>query len=327
MTTLLTIAKAVDVFTYKSTKPLKIGLAPEHAVEELKILKQRTDDFAAASNAVAENASLKNDPAVVAAVKRGKISIAKSAMESSLSDKYFMQIRSFDDFETGLEPFLKSIFRTTLTDKQKLEIARKKLVDATRFSKESESFKVFKSRLDIIAKPILDIAKKDAADLLVSDAFRKNLPPNLRQFLIDHGEDDKTVDEIAAFLDGKQKHVYAQSVNNLEASRIDDLTMQITALTELVKTALISPKDIESCVDAEINKIGVKKPVSSQKKDMQNKRPDWMYRDNGRPIRCQQCGLFGHHASKCPRDCSAVCHKCGRRGHLQAVCRSAKNAN
>ena len=90
MTTLLTIAKAVDVFTYKSTKPLKIGLAPDHAAEELKTLKQRTDDFAAASNAVAENNNNKNDATVVAAIKRGKLSIAKSALDASLLEKYFM---------------------------------------------------------------------------------------------------------------------------------------------------------------------------------------------------------------------------------------------
>lgn len=325
MTTLLTIAKAVDVFTYKSTKPLKIGLAPDHAAEELKTLKQRTDDFAAASNAVAENNNSKNDATVVAAIKRGKLSIAKSALDASLLEKYFMQIKTFDDFDEGLEPFLKSVFRTTLTSKQKLEIARKKLLDATRFSKESESFTVFKSRLDIIAKPIIEVAKEDAAKLLVEDAFRRNLSPSLKQYLVDHGYDDKTISEIATFLDGKQKHIYATSVNNLETSRIDELTLQINALTELVKTALISPKDVENCVDAEINKIGTKNPAP--KAPFQNKRTDWVYKENGRPLRCQQCGLFGHHASKCPRDCTAVCHKCGRRGHLQAVCRSAKNAN
>ena len=320
MTTLLTIAKAVTIFEFTTGKPIKPGLKTEDAIFEIKQVDDRVKQFTSTADAVSEAANLKNDANVVSATAKGRLRILISALDPSFIEKYRAQIQGFTTYE-NLKEFLGNIFATTLSAKEKVSNARTRLLNATRFAKENESFKVFLARIKLIAAPITVNTDQKVTDLLVEDAFRSNLSPTLKQFLIDHGQNDASLDHIATFLDDKKKHVFKVETNQVQVEEIAELRSQIAILTDLVKTALVPQNDTNVDNAANIYQVAT---TGSRKKTFV-RREDWEYKENGKPIRCGQCGLFGHAKSKCPRTCTLVCHHCKKVGHLKAVCRAFKN--
>ncbi len=320
MTTLLTIAKAVTIFEYTTGKPIKSGLKTEDAIFELQHVVDRVTQFTSTADAVSEAANLKNDTNVVSATAKGRLRILLSALDTSFMDKYRTQVREFTTYE-NLKDFLDNVFATTLSAKEKVKNARERLQNATRFAKDSESFQVFLTRLKLRATPITEHTDQKVTDLLVEDAFRSNLSPTLKQFLVDHGQNDATLDNMATFLDGKKKHVFKVQTNQVQLEEISELKSQINVLTDLVKTALVPRNDADLDNEAHIYRVS----TSANRKKVFPRREDWEYKENGKPIRCGQCGLFGHLKSKCPRTCTLVCHHCGKAGHLKAVCRAFKN--
>ena len=180
---------------------------------------------------------------------------------------------------------------------------------------------MFLKRLNILAAPITENTDQSVTDLLVEDVFRSNLSPTLKQFLIDHGQNDSSLADIATFLDGKMKHVFKAQTNQVQIEEMSELKSQIAILTDLVKTALVPQHDANADDGAHICRIAAR----DHRKTSFARREDWEYKENGKPIRCGQCGLFGHLKSKFPRTCTLVCHHCGKAGHLKAVCRAFKN--
>ena len=339
MAVLISIAKALELYRPR-IKTLKVGMTPEDAAFELTELQNKVDSFETTANALAQAANLKADQTVVKEVANGKLEILRAAIDQVLNEKYKVQLRSFTDFE-NLKTFLQSVFGSILTDEEKLINARRQLDNAVRFIKENEPFAVFLGRIEAIGAIITKNSHAEFTKILLKDAFMRNLSPGLKSFLLEHGKNKDTLKQIADFLDSKRKHLHTTSTNSIEISSLvdlkeqnlkieqqnADLQHQIAVLTQLVQTALNSPTEVE------INKITQKAlPFNSSTKQLQNRftpaarRSDWIYRPDGKPVRCEQCGLFGHYAQKCPRTCTAICHNCGKKGHLQAVCRSAKNA-
>lgn len=339
MAVYISIAKALELLRPR-TKTLKVGLTSEDAAFELSELKTKAEAFATTANALAEAANLKTDPTVISEIAKGKLEILRFAIDAAFAEKYKTQLRSFKDF-TALHTFLQSVFGSNLTAEEKLVHARRQLDNAVRFIKENEPFAVFLGRINAIGDIITTNSHAEFSKVLLKDAFMRNLPTGLKNFVLEHGKNNESLEQIAAFLDSKRKHIATLSTNNVEVSSLldlkeqnhkieqqnADLQHQISVLTQLVQTALTPSSEVE------VNKITQKtqsyKPFSKppQKRvTPATRRSDWVYRQDGKPVRCDQCGLFGHVSQKCPRTCTAICHKCGKKGHLQAVCRSSKNA-
>lgn len=330
MATILQIAKALEIFRPR-TKTIKSGLIPEDADHELEKVSKQAKQFETTAEAIAEAASLKTDTTIVQMIKDGKLEILMHALDTQFAEKYKAQIRTYKTFEE-LKQFLQSVFGSTLTDEEKLNNARRLMENATRHAKDNEPFEVFHKRLQNIGLEITAKSTEAVTKIFIKDAFLRNLSPKLKNFLLEHGKNTEETVDMAKFLDQKRKHIFAVSTNNIEIGTILELTQQnadlqnqIAVLTQLVQTALHG--DLTENRDVDVNKISTKPETRKNADSRQTafRRPDWIYKSDGRPVRCLQCGLFGHNKQDCPRTCKAVCHGCGKIGHLKAVCRASKN--
>ena len=89
-------------------------------------------------------------------IKDGKLEILMHALDTQFAEKYKAQIRTYKTFEE-LKQFLQSVFRSTLTDEEKLNNARRLMENATRHAKDNEPFEVFHKRLQNIGLEITQI--------------------------------------------------------------------------------------------------------------------------------------------------------------------------
>ena len=350
MAAFIQIKKAVQIFkTHQNT--LVPGLSPEKAAHELSLVSASADDFEAIGNQIAQESNASADAKVLLYIKKGKLEILMSALSRELQDKYAEQIWSYEDYNS-LKSFLESIYSSTLTNKQKVSQARKKLEGATRFTSENEKFCLFLKRLTAMGKPILTHKSADCANMFIEDAFHRNISPKDSLFLKEHGYDVKEISEIAAFLDSRGRYEKTVTVSSIEGLDLLDLKNQIAQLTcktEEKFEALVQLLSDSQTENAIVNKVKANPwaPAGSSMKanaSFPTRGPGRLAAQPGqatsnpnpinrrrftpsdhRPQRCMQCGIFGHSKEKCPRTCNAICHKCGIRGHLQAVCRNSKN--
>ena len=342
MTAVIQIQKAIDLLRTKN-HTIRLGLSPEDAAYEITQIMKRVTKFSNIATQLAiDNKIEKTNSIITSAVDEGKHEILSSALSTDFCEKYKFQIRSYDTFE-GLKNFLETTFQSKLSKSEKLAIARKKIAQVTRFSNENETFENLLNRLNTLAEDIKQSSSTEVSQLFKDDAFNRNLSPENKTFLLDHGYSQKSLEEQAKFLDARKKYVLKLEVNHIQqkhwldqSQKIDDLTHQIAALTALVKDSCsLESWSEDSQSPNRQPQLNSSAPVSPQEVNAvktwsQNQtkglvRPE-RSSQQGRKSRCLQCGLFGHSRSSCPRTCMAVCHKCHKRGHLQAVCRSSKNS-
>ena len=340
MTAVIQIQKAIELFRSKK-QTIKLGLSSEDAAYELSQIMKRVTKFSNVATQLALDNKMENtNTMITSAVDEGKYEILTSALAIDFAEKYKLQLRAYESFES-LKNFLETTFQSRLSKSEKLTIARKKISQVTRFSDENETFENLLSRLNTLTIEIKNNSSTEVAELFKEDAFNRNLSPENKSFLLDHGYNSKTLDEQARFLDERKKYMRKLEVNHIERKdlhdqnkKIDDLTHQIAALTALVKDSCLhespsqDPKPLN--LQPQLNPPAPSWPqeVNAIRPQNENRtrgsfRPTWS--KQGQKSRCQQCGLSGHSSSHCPRTCTAVCYKCHKRGHLQAVCRSAKN--
>ena len=161
------------------------------------------------------------------------------------AEKYKLQLRAYESFES-LKNFLETTFQSKFSRSEKLAIARKKITQVTRFSDENETFENLLGRLNTLTTEIKNNSSTEVAELFKEDAFSRNLSPENKSFLLDHGFNSKTLEEQAQFLDARKKYMRKLEVNHIEQKhlhdqnkKIDDLTHQIAALTALVKDSCL----------------------------------------------------------------------------------------
>ena len=312
MTAIMQIRKTLELFRPRHAT-IRLGLTPEDAEYELSSILKITNKFTEMAEQLAsDNKISKEEEMIKAVIHDGKYDILCNAISPDFSTQYKLQLRSHETFKS-LFDFLKSTFQATLSTEDKLNSARRSLAEITRFSKENESSTNFLKRIETLGANLKTTENTELFDLFTKEAFTRNLTPHHKACLNDHNQTSKSLSEQAIFLDERKKHLTALSVNQVESVEYSDLKAQIAALTALVQKSLISEPEPQ-----EINKISAD---SAQPKAERK----WSYKINGRPVRCQQCGLFGHTREKCRRTLKAICHKCGKQGHLKAVCRLSKN--
>ena len=335
MSAYLHIRKALELFKNRPSS-LRIGITSEEAAHEITLITRVANEFEAIGTQLAKEGNAGNDVNLLALIQKGKHEILSTALTTDFKVKYQDQIWSYDTFE-ALKKFLESVFGSSLTKRELVMNARKKLESAHRFSQENETFTIFHDRLLAMAKPIKENKSEETASCFIEDAFYRDLSTQNKLFLTENGYTEKSLREIAEFLDSRQKNQKQVSTNNVELSEITGLKKQIESLTlqnQQIFNLLTNPPRIPSSEQDTallVNEIETKnsntQPDSKFKRERRAHRPGF-----GKNVtlgqqqdRCLQCGLFGHRSSHCPRTCRAICHKCGKRGHLQIVCRAAKN--
>ena len=316
MTAVMQIRKSLELFRSRNAT-ISLGLTPEDANYELSKIIKSANKFSELANQIAsDNKISKEDETayqpITDAIDEGKYEILCSALSKDFSEQYKLQLRAHEKFD-DLSQFLESIFQSNLTKDDKIKAARLNLAKVTRFSSENETFSNFLKRVETIGKPLKTTNNTELFDLFTAEAFNRNLTPHHKACLNDQNQCAKSLVEQAKFLDDRKKHLKAMMVNQVESSEYTDLKAQIAALTTIVQNALLKESETP-----EVNKI-------STQSDKPKLNRNWSFKNNNRPTRCQQCGLFGHSRENCRRTLKAICHKCGKQGHLQAVCRLAKN--
>ena len=335
-------------------------MTPEQAAHELQIITENAAEFEAVAKELAEEKMSEIKPVsetILKLIKKGKKEILTASISKPLLEKYEEQIWTHEDFD-ALKTYLETgIFNCALTNEEKISHARRKLEAAVRFGAENETFESFLARLKILAKPISKHDNEASSNMCVKDAFNRNISPKNRLFYIEHGYRGKSPSEIATFLDSREKHRTKAEIysieqgsafdNSVSNSQNSNASTEISLLKEKIIAMEMKTEEkfdaILKCLagadgsTAHINKISTgqrsgqvntQTPISNTQTYQWTSRPNPSanQRRQGHRQRCMQCGLVGHTRNDCPRTCNAICHNCGRKGHLKAVCRSSKNS-
>ena len=326
MSAYLNIRKALELFKNRPSS-LRIGITSEEAAHEISLITSVAEEFEAIGTQLAKEGNAGNDVNILALIQKGKHEILSTALTTDFKVKCQDQIWSYTSFE-ALKKFLQSVFGSLLTKRELIMNARKKLEAAHRFTNENETFTIFYDRLLAMAKPIKENKSEETATCFIEDAFYRDLSTQNKLFLTENGYTEKSLAEIAEFLDSRQKNQKQVSTNNIELSEITGLKKQIESLTlqnQQIFDLLTKPPRLNSPEPDTallVNKIETKNP--SKQWDSKLQREKRAHQPGfGTPgpqqDRCSQCGLHGHLSSHCPRTCRAICHRCEKRGHLQTL--------
>ena len=267
-------------------------------------------------------------------------------------EKYETQIREKTSEET-LNFIKKKIGKDT--DYQQCEKAIEKLNNATRDAAGEEEFSDFLERIKNIADKMAG-KEQSVKTHFIDSAFRKNLTPSIREFLVDQDSQNKSIEDIASLLDRRKKYKKSAEIFQLETSneKIENLTSMLSVFAEQKHA---DSKRIESLLeqnekmmnmlhnkfsdfDAEICKLRTTtknlqeipqnrnenlRPKTEPKSGNKDNFPaTWELNKAGFPVRCTACGFQGHSHSVC-RGTRASCHLCKKQGHIVFACPNRTN--
>ena len=308
------VTKAAAVFQYDATKPIRIGLSPDEAKTAIAEVTDRVNTYdqackpavSASTSINSETGESKINPYVTKSIANGKMQIITSSMDKEFHAKYKADLLRYKTSTETLK-FIGQLFGEQ-NERQRQAIARQLLQNATRRTHDNEPFTLFLDRLKAMGQATSK--KAEIRDDLIENAFRSNLTPALNMFLLEHDQLEGTVDVIAQFLDTKQKYNRGASVNAIHLDKIDQMEKMILNLTQMVEQSLLQKAAQPMDDTIEINRLEqhIPHPNSTSKRR-----------------RCSKCGMFNHKTADCSGKCRAICRKCNKQGHLEAVCRSPKN--
>lgn len=266
--------------------------------------------------------------------------LVKSALSENFLSKYESVLKLQKD-SVSLMKILKNFCKPE-TQEEKQEKAELNLEALTRMVGENEPFSSFVLRIEALADTVS--ANADVRLHLKNKAFKRNLNPDLIQFLRESGKLNKNTNEMASFLDSMMKHVRPASVHAIGTNEhlfgeIQQMNLQNITNTELlVKLTEEIEKlknDQNKKASLNISAINEKIRYSSQRTSKrqtsllpEQNGKEWLLNNHGQPVRCGQCGERGHQVDRCPGTCRVRCHFCRKVGHLQIACpekRRSKN--
>ena len=289
------------------TPTLRIGLNPDEASNALKAIKIKLDRFKTVCEEIVEATKLPAKPSVTALIAESELELLTEFLSQDFQEKYRSQIATYEN-RTSLEKFLKSVFRSEVSDLQKLAAFREKLAKLSRFSDQNETFSCFIERAEAIGKQMVDsnLATKETVGVFIRDTFNVNLSPDNRAFLIQQGKSEEDVAVIAEFLDARQMHILRPSVNALENKEISELKAQNDRLTQTNREISEKFDRLSAMFEAHLANTG---PVSVQNVNTGTRRPPTRQRrqpyhqrprnHQDRIGRCQSCGIRGHTKEQC----------------------------
>jgi len=337
--------------TLKTTK-IKLQDVKADYEESLERMKMLFKSSLLAHNITDEEEKQKLNDLFTKTRKRLCLSLISPEFEQKYESE-LRQITGSRDFFSLLDQII-----GTLSDKDKMRLAKQQLQEISRNSDEEETFQRFLARVTILAKEAskgCDILCKHFED----ETFDRSLTPELRRYLLDQGMSDKDSKTTAEYLDKMKKHKRRAAIREVSANelllqeQVNALTAQISSLPALIKDSLGTSNLSEKINGLERELAHIKKIGSrdDQRDGRRHYREDFdrsrerypaeqrqsAYQPqetnsrngpypanfeigpNGYPYRCHKCGILGHRKFDC-RGTSLTCRICNRRGHIQAAC-------
>jgi len=321
-TPIIYVKKSVAVFTFDATKPIQLGLTPDEAASATTQIEENISQYDAAvqpaitASTKTEDGQTTTDQTIRKAIKNGKREIALSAMSNDFQLKYRKDIKLYDTSDELLK-FFKQIFGE-YSQRQRENAAKLELANTTRRASDNEPFELFLKRLQSITTNVStnEEVQKDRLD----ETFRANLTPALNTFLLEHDQLEQSCVQIAKYLDTKQKHKKSAEINLLEKmDKIDQLEklileMKLNQATQMTNLTKMFQESLGANQNSEVNAIQNSPQETKPWKSVpQNKK------------HCSKCGMFNHRTDQCYGKCRLTCRRCNKIGHLDIVCRMAKN--
>lgn len=295
------ITRLTEYFECKGDKPIKVGLSNSSLKIAEKIIKRNKQRFDASAEVEIKNFGSK-DQTTSAAIKEGQAEIILSFCSDEYRRKYHESLVDLEGFDDILS-FIKSKVEIP-TKEQQADAEFKKLFACTRMEDENETFSSYINRLTKIAKNV--DGDQNTQLFLVKSVFKKNLA-KFNQFLIDHRMSSRDINDIAIFLDERNKHK-----RNLLVNEINQTNVLLTEMENRLSDKL--DEKVERimalmCTTATptVNKVAVN---ASGKKSNKSNETEF----------CSKCGMRNHKTEECNGGCRLTCFICKQQGHLKNVC-------
>lgn len=280
------IISAKGKLEYK-TKSIALGIRPHQFEDICTELESRLRQFNFLTDAAIEAHNLTDDVEIKQIKDDAKRFIIKSSFTNDFNEKYSPEMKWHKSSEDLLK-YIKDMIGVE-TPIQKSKAARKLLKESTRQVESNEKYEQFLTRLTRVANNITadEITKK----FLIAEEFDNNLTSGNRAFLKEHHQgEDKTVMEIAKYLDNMDKHIKTISVNSIESSHTltelkeveNRITNQIQALTLLWQNKTIEQDSFNDMISnsvAEVNRISTTRARPSHTPNTSNA-PNLSHRTN-----------------------------------------------
>lgn len=284
--------------------------------------------------------------------ERQAVDCIRNNCSSEFMRDYGREMASFE-VEKDCFNFLESLFGSE-TEEERRTRASEELEDLTRRSESNEKFASFLKRIKSIASVISD--KSDAQNFIIDQHFARSIEPCNKTFLRDHGYSRKSTEEIAAFLDERERflsvNISALQTNNFAAYFADKTSeildkkfaqMEInhenksSELTETIKALTATVARLEAENKKKTEQLEVSKTQGTR--NFQSTQPPFQPRfpaPNGFFPQAQQqfgfppqspfcfnCRENGHFKSICPK---IQCYECKNYGHIGRNCPRRKAA-
>ena len=340
-------------FQYGSEKPIKSQTTPTKFINVKSDITNRIEQFELLTKCSMKNHSLTDDETkTVEKFKEiAKRDILCSAISPDFLSTHDDEIRHETTYD-ALLTFITDVIGTQ-TNTMKIAAAEQQLQNATRNVMENEKWTRFYDRIKRYASEVS--TKSDIQHYLITNAFRKNMTPRLKTFLLEQGKTELDTKTTASFLDEMKKYKRDINISEIEINgatkqiaEVCTQNRQLQAQNEALHNKIDSLQtEMHKKIAEAVNqtKLELFKLTANPKKTVTNgdhqhnhnvrssnnsHQPagnqyptHWELNKYGRPIVCRKCGVRGHKDENCRG--LVKCHICHQTGHSKYICPNKTN--